>query len=275
MFGKVFAQMYEGSMMGAGPWVFALWPYIIANCDRRGYVELNPRLIAAKIGGSSADARSAIEYLAAPDPESRSKDEGGRRIAKEGEYLYRIVNYEKYRDIRNAENRREQNRVAAKKYREKDRQQPSAAVSNKRSISAKSAHAEAEAEAEVDTGGMQGGRNRKRQPVRGTRQARPRSPKIPFVPPTETELTAYIREKKYRFSAADFIEHYESNGWKVGRNPMVSWKAACHTFEVNVDKFGTPKATGQPRAKTDAELDADYEAKMEAFRLSQLIPRTQ
>lgn len=277
--------MYEGSMMGAGPWVFALWPYIIANCDRNGFVELNPRLIAAKIGGNVNDAKQAIAYLESPDPESRSKEEDGRRIIREGEFMYRIVNHQKYRDIRKQEDRRAQNRAASQKRRDRLRQQSSAYVSTKNTEtltvstktpkSAESANAEADAEADADTGGMHGGRNRKRQPVRGTRQARPRSPRIPFVPPTETELVAYIREKGYRFSASEFLGHYEANGWKVGRNPMVSWKAACRTFEANVDKFGvTPKPSAPPK-KTDAELDAEANAKMAAFRASQQIPRTQ
>ena len=39
-----------------------------------------------------------------------------------------------------------------------------------------------------------------------------------------------------------FINHYESNGWKVGKNPMKDWKAAVRTWESNnLNKSKTTK----------------------------------
>lgn len=52
-----------------------------------------------------------------------------------------------------------------------------------------------------------------------------------FVKPTVEEVAAYIREKGYSFDAAAFWNYYESNGWRVGRNPMKSWKSACVTWQ--------------------------------------------
>lgn len=54
--------------------------------------------------------------------------------------------------------------------------------------------------------------------------------------PDVTEVQAYITEKGYHFSAEEFVAFYESNGWKVGRNPMKSWKSACVTWESNYKK---------------------------------------
>ena len=54
-----------------------------------------------------------------------------------------------------------------------------------------------------------------------------------FVPPTLEEVEAYILEKGYHFEADTFIAFYESNGWKVGKNPMKNWKSACVTWEKN------------------------------------------
>ena len=48
-----------------------------------------------------------------------------------------------------------------------------------------------------------------------------------FIPPTQEEVEEYAKEKGYTvFSAERFIAYYESNGWKVGRNPMKNWRAA-------------------------------------------------
>lgn len=52
-----------------------------------------------------------------------------------------------------------------------------------------------------------------------------------FVPPGVEEVEAYCREMGYTFSAESFVAFYASNGWKVGKNPMRSWKAACTTWQ--------------------------------------------
>ena len=57
--------------------------------------------------------------------------------------------------------------------------------------------------------------------------------KSKYSHPSVEEVDAYIQEKGYHFSAEEFVAFYESNGWKVGRNPMKSWKAACVTWERN------------------------------------------
>ena len=54
-----------------------------------------------------------------------------------------------------------------------------------------------------------------------------------FVKPTVEEIQAYIQDKGYIFDAEAFFAFYESNGWKVGRNPMKNWKMACTTWSKN------------------------------------------
>ena len=46
-----------------------------------------------------------------------------------------------------------------------------------------------------------------------------------FTPPTREEVAAYAREKGLPLDVDKFMLFYESNGWKIGRNPMKSWKA--------------------------------------------------
>ena len=45
--------------------------------------------------------------------------------------------------------------------------------------------------------------------------------------PTVDEVREFCREHNLRMDAEAFIAHYDSNGWKVGKNPMVDWKAAA------------------------------------------------
>lgn len=122
MFGKCFSKMYRGSMRGKGPEVFALWPYIISNCDRYGFLELNPEIVAFEIGMPEDRVIAVLDGFLKPDPKSRRKELEGRKLERVEEYMYRVVNYEYYRSQKNVEDRRDSNREAAERYREKKKE---------------------------------------------------------------------------------------------------------------------------------------------------------
>lgn len=117
--GKLFESLFTGSMVGSGPLVFAVWAYVIGNARPPGVVELNPKLMGAILGCPPADVSAAIETLCSPDPESRTKDHEGRRLLREGQFQFAVVNWAKYQSIRNDEARREQNRAAQSRWRER------------------------------------------------------------------------------------------------------------------------------------------------------------
>lgn len=145
MYGKHFESMYTGSMFGKGPTVFAVWGYVISHTRKDGYVELNPHLLAATIGCKASEIDDAIEFLCQPDEKSRSKDEDGRRMIREAEFDYRVVNYLSYRNILNEDERRDYNR---QKQRESRARKQAASNHVKRSVndmSAVSAHTDASA----------------------------------------------------------------------------------------------------------------------------------
>lgn len=54
-----------------------------------------------------------------------------------------------------------------------------------------------------------------------------------FTPPTRDEVAAYIAEKGYHVDPDRWMAYYESNGWRVGQNPMKNWRAAVVTWERN------------------------------------------
>lgn len=54
-----------------------------------------------------------------------------------------------------------------------------------------------------------------------------------FIPPTLDEIKAYCKEKGYtRTNPEAFFAHYDSIGWKVGKNPMKKWKSALTGWEL-------------------------------------------
>lgn len=152
MFGKFFASTFTGSMMGAGPEVFAVWGYVIAN-THGSQVELNPRLLSAVIGTSPETIQRAIDYLCAPDPNSRSKVEDGKRLIREGEFAYRVPNFEAYRAVRDEEDRRAYNRRKQAESRARRRTVNTRVIDSQSRLpkSALSAKTEADTETETDT----------------------------------------------------------------------------------------------------------------------------
>lgn len=63
-----------------------------------------------------------------------------------------------------------------------------------------------------------------------------------FIKPSIDEVKAYAKDMGYYgFNADRFIAYYESNGWKVGRNPMKDWKAAVRNWHAKDKAESAPK----------------------------------
>ena len=54
-----------------------------------------------------------------------------------------------------------------------------------------------------------------------------------FVKPTVEEVKAYCEERNNGVDPNDFVNHYDSKGWMIGKSPMKDWKAAVRTWERN------------------------------------------
>jgi hypothetical protein len=62
-----------------------------------------------------------------------------------------------------------------------------------------------------------------------------------FTKPSLEEVAAYCGERGHRVDPQKFLDHYEANGWRVGRNPMRDWKAAVRTWERSSFDAAPPK----------------------------------
>lgn len=78
-------------------------------------------------------------------------------------------------------------------------------------------------------------------------EASPRTQQPKFQKPTVAQITEYIHDLSVSgaditFSANKFYDHYESNGWMVGKNRMKDWKAAVRTWaSKDKNKMGEAK----------------------------------
>lgn len=89
-------------------------------------------------------------------------------------------------------------------------------------------------------------------------EALPPTPKSRFSPPDVETVKTYFAEKGgTEAQAIRFHAYYESNGWKVGRNPMKNWKAAASGW-ISRDREQQPNKPAQgsaPRPAADVYAD--------------------
>lgn len=150
MYVKLFCSIYQGTLRGNSHGLL-VFTNLLAHADKAGVVDVHPRAIAEEVGLPVDDVRSTLVMLESPDDESRSPEEQGRRIVRTDAHRawgWRIVNYEKYRSIRSEEDRREQNRLAQERWRNKNK--PTSAESKRGKPRSAQAEAEEEEEAKKD-----------------------------------------------------------------------------------------------------------------------------
>lgn len=61
-----------------------------------------------------------------------------------------------------------------------------------------------------------------------------------FVKPTIEQLKEYMSEQGMNDIAENWLNHYEANGWMVGKNKMKDWKASVRTWKLNNLKNNSP-----------------------------------
>jgi len=156
VYAKLFTSIYQGTLRGKSH-ALLVFTNLLAHADSSGEVDIHPKAIAEEVGLCVEQVRDALDMLESPDEESRSPEMEGRRIVRLDEHRawgWRIVNYLKYRAIRNEEDRKEQNRAAQERWRTKNRvsqdKPRSAEHQQEKPRKPKSAQAEAEAEALIE-----------------------------------------------------------------------------------------------------------------------------
>lgn len=86
-----------------------------------------------------------------------------------------------------------------------------------------------------------------------------------FHPPDMVEVKAYFAEKGGTNAQAErFFTYYESNGWRVGKNPMKKWKAAASGW-ISRDRDQASGYNRKPTETVDDQL-ARVLAKMDRER---------
>ena len=73
-----------------------------------------------------------------------------------------------------------------------------------------------------------------------------------FEKPPLEQVAAYCAERGGKVDPSLWFDHYESNGWKVGKNPMRDWRAAVRKWEHGgfENRAGPPQKPPEVRQVT-------------------------
>lgn len=99
-----------------------------------------------------------------------------------------------------------------------------------------------------------------------------------FAPPTVQQVQEYCLESGYSIDAEKFVDHYTSNGWKVGgRTPMKDWRATVRRwYRDDQEKNKTANRNYEQRRIRNEDLnyldlDADEDELLKDFKTPKSI----
>ncbi len=227
MFGKIFTQIFDSSLAD-NPQTRWIFMDLLVLADQNGVVDMTHEAIARRTNVPLASVETAIQELESKDGRSRSVEFGGVRIKRLDAHRtwgWAIVNYSKYRAIANAEAYREVTRQKVAKMRDEEKAKTPKAASEAQAYSGKELH--------VITSNNN------------------------FKKPQQNELELYASKLGFPLSEIPaFFDHYESNGWRVGKSPMKNWQAAMRNWLKNYRaRIYAPNGQPQQRTLEDKLID--------------------
>jgi hypothetical protein len=149
---KLFNSIVTSTIWSEDDKTRIVWITMLAIADKNGEVQGSVPGLARIAGVSVDDCRVAIAKFLSPDPDSRTKDDEGRRI-EEIDGGWSLLNHQKYREMASKDELREAEAKRKARYREKiKRNEKSQNVPDKSPNVPKSQHiAEANTEENTDT----------------------------------------------------------------------------------------------------------------------------
>lgn len=120
MYGKIFEQMYDGSL-ACGEWEGLItMQQLIVLADADGVVDMTARAISVRTTVPLEIINKGLKLLQRPDPDSRSKAHDGRRIVLLDDsrtWGWKLVNYSYYAGLATREDkkRKDRQRIAEKR----------------------------------------------------------------------------------------------------------------------------------------------------------------
>jgi hypothetical protein len=134
VYGKIFEQIYEGSLRMNWKAMITFQQMIIL-CDKDGILDMTPDALHFRTGVPLDIIKEGLEILELPDPESRTRSKEGRRIIRLDEHRgwgWQLVNHNYYRDLLNRKDKKERDRSRMAKKRAEGKRNKNKGVADSR-----------------------------------------------------------------------------------------------------------------------------------------------
>jgi len=119
MYVKIHDSIFGSSIMEEDIETRYIWLCLLTLADGEGFIDETIPALARRFNVSESIMAKAINTFMEPDPTSRTSDHDGRRIEPIREtFGWRIINYTKYKAIRNYEDRKDYMKKYMRNYRE-------------------------------------------------------------------------------------------------------------------------------------------------------------
>lgn len=269
MYVKIFDRILKSSMWENNSDTKIVWFTMLLLAGPDGNLVGTRKSIAKDAGVSLEATNFALDLFMAPDPESTTEDDDGRRIEYYGGNTWHVINYEKYRGIATADDQRQYDKRYSKARREAQKvkesekkgqsRKQSETVGNSRLSEAYAeaeANTEAKAHKELVTVTPDGDKSKKQKPVYDKR----------INLNVETwELEGITDADKVKWAALapackpdevlqSFVEYAQTNPqWLNKRLQTGAWSAAISTWFRNQARYGGNNGTAIQRHGQSSE----------------------
>jgi len=123
MYGKIFEQIYEGSLRMNWK-AMVTFQQMIVLCSEDGTLDMTPQALHYRTGIPLDIIKDGIEILEQDDPESRTQNKNGKRIERLDDHRtwgWRLINHEYYKNLSTWEEKKDRARERKKKQREREK----------------------------------------------------------------------------------------------------------------------------------------------------------
>ncbi len=124
MFGKIFDQIYDGSLRMNWK-ALVTFQQMIVLCDSHGNIDMTPESLNFRTGIPLEIIKDGIKELEKPDKQSRSDKNNGCRIIRLDSHRnwgWKLVNHEYYRNLASIEDKREKAKIRKRRQREREKE---------------------------------------------------------------------------------------------------------------------------------------------------------
>lgn len=246
---KLFSSIITSTIWQEDDKTRILWITLLAMSDQHGEVYSSIPGLARVSGMTVAQAVQSLDKLLAPDPYSRTPDYEGRRIAPiDGGW--EILNHGKYRLLASRDDAKTANAARVRRHRERNSvtQNVTPCNGDVTLCNAKPLQCNGVVTVPLHIADIYPEEDRSTQGTRdkvsllgvdmGADKAALLKEHQRFVVPSLEELTENGERIGLPANEVEkFYNHYESQGWMVGKNKMKNWKSAMSGWKNRSDEY--------------------------------------